>query len=65
MRYVSFRLGKDKGLVSGKAYILVIDYPEDLPRSFIVRNHGAEISRGFHTGATVGDGLHIPYGHLH
>lgn len=61
MRYAAFRLGKEKGLVAGKPYVLVVDYPEDLPRTIIVRNHGAEATRGFHTGPTLGDGLVIPY----
>ena len=63
--YASFVLGKGKGLQGGKAYVLVVDYPEDEPRSVIVRNHGAEITRGFHTGLSLGDGLEIPYVYSH
>ena len=43
------------GLVAGKAYILAVDYPEDLSRSIIVVNSGSETTNGFHTGTTVGD----------
>ena len=65
VQYVAVRLGKDKGLVAGKGYVLAIEYPEDQPRGYIVRNHGAEITRGFHTGPTLGDGLEIPYVYSH
>lgn len=57
LKYFSYRLGKGKNLEAGAAYVLEIEYPEDAPRSLIVINQGAEITRGFHTGLTIGDAL--------
>ena len=65
VQYITVRIGKGKGLVAGKPYVLAIDYPEDQPRGYIVSNQGAEITRGFHTGPTLGDGLEIPYVYSH
>ncbi len=59
--WVTFRLGRDCGLEAGAAYVLQIEYPEDAPRSMWVINTGNESVRGFHTGATVGDALHMKY----
>ncbi len=59
--YISYRLGEMKLLVPGQPYVLVVDYPEDVPRSLIVMNAGNETYRGFHTGRTVGDALHPKY----
>ena len=55
--YFGYILGAGRGLVAGKAYVLVVEYPEDAPRSMVVVNHGCETNRGFHTGRTVGDCL--------
>ncbi len=59
--YIAFRLGKFKLLSPGKDYVLVVEYPEDNPRSYVIMNGGNETSRGFHTGATTGDALHPKY----
>jgi len=59
--YVSWRVGQYKGLKAGVAYLLVIDYPEDEPRSMVVMNGGCETARGFHTGTTTGDALRARY----
>lgn len=59
--FMSFRVGKRKLLRPGAPYVLVVDYPEDSPRSMVVINTGNETSRGFHTGPTVGDALHPKY----
>ena len=61
-KYFAYQLGVGKNLVAGKGYVLSVEYPDDLPRSYIILNNGAEYTRGFHTGAdTVGDALHPPY----
>ena len=60
-KYFAYQLGKNANLAADKAYVLVIDYPEDIARSTVISNHGAEINRGFHTGNTVGDALYAPY----
>lgn len=62
-RAFAYRIGKNKGLVAGTAYVLSIEYPEDQPRTVWVVNRGAETNRGFHTGSTVGDVLHGTYVH--
>lgn len=59
--YLAFRLGKWRDLKPGAAYVLSIEYPEDQPRSYLVRSGGNESSRGFHTGTTIGDALHTKY----
>ena len=59
--YVSWRLGAGKGLVPNDPYLLVVDYPDDAPRSATVYNRGAPSRCGFHTGATFGDAIHAPY----
>jgi len=55
--YFAYRLGRNLGLVPGQAYLLRVEYPEDQSRSVIVRNYGAEITRGFHTGIALGDAM--------
>lgn len=62
-KYLAVRVGAGKGLEAKRGYILVIDYPEDVPRAITVFNLGSETKRGFHTGTAVGDGLRIPYVH--
>ncbi len=59
--FLSWRIGRYKMLKPGATYLLVIDYPEDAPRSMIVLNGGCETVRGFHTGTTVGDALRAKY----
>ena len=53
--YMGWRIGKGKGLVAGKCYLLCVDYPEDEARSFHVANWGCETVKGVATGAAVGD----------
>ena len=48
-------IGKGRGLKPGHAYLLEVEYPDDLPRSIFVANRGADLLRGFSTGAAVGD----------
>ena len=56
-----FRIGARKLLRPGAAYVLAVEYPEDAPRSMAVINTGCETSRGFHTGAALGDAMHPKY----
>lgn len=60
-KFFAYRLGKGLGLTADKGYILRLLYPEDQPRSIFIINRGCETARGFHTGRTTGDGLHVPY----
>lgn len=57
LKFFGYRIGKGKNLEANAAYVLEIEYPEDAPRSVFVVNQGAEITRGFHTGPTIGDAL--------
>jgi len=55
--YFAYRIGTGAGLVARHAYLLTIEYPEDLPRTMVTVNRGAETAHGIHTGGTVGDAL--------
>lgn len=59
--FISWRIGRHKLLRPGGAYLVVLEYPEDAPRSMVVLNGGCETARGFHTGTTVGDALRQKY----
>lgn len=59
--HFTVRMGKNKLLRPGAAYVLVVEYPEDAPRSMTVINTGNESSLGFHTGLALGDALHPKY----
>ena len=53
--YAAFRVGKAAGLVPGKAYVLEVDYPDDVPRTIILLSRGADITRTIATGKSIGD----------
>jgi hypothetical protein len=48
-------IGRAKGLKPGAAYLLEVEYPDDVPRTLFVANRGADLVRGFATGAAAGD----------
>ena len=52
---VGWVIGKGKGLRPGAAYLLELEYPDDVPRATFVANRGADHVRGFATGTTFGD----------
>ena len=52
---VAYKIGAGKGLVAGKAYVLVVEYPEDEGRQFVIINRGGEMTRTYATGQTIGD----------
>ena len=54
-RFVTYRLGAGKGLVAKQAYVLDIEYPDDIPRAMFIANRGADFVRGFATGTAIGD----------
>jgi len=60
-KYFAYRIGQGKSLKPGGAYVLLVEYPEDQPRSMFITNGGAETTLGFATGSTVGDVLHGRY----
>ena len=59
--YVSWRLGEGKSLVPKAAYLLVVEYPDDAPRTFTLGNRGTGSRTCVHTGFTIGDALNPPY----
>ncbi|MGE9266601.1 MAG: hypothetical protein ACQKBY_00785 [Verrucomicrobiales bacterium] len=61
VKYFGYLLGQGKGLQGGGHYLLEIEYPQDVPRTMMVMNRGDGMTRGFHTGATVGDALSPHY----
>ncbi len=48
-------LGRSRGLKPGAAYLLEVEYPDDVPRTIFLANRGADLVRGFSTGAATGD----------
>ena len=55
--YVSWRIGEGKGIVPNDPYLLVVDYPDDAPRSVTLFNFGIAARHGYHTGFTVGESM--------
>ena len=58
--FLDWRLGEGKGLQPDGAYVVVIEYPDDQPRAFHVRNYGNDSRRSFYTGAATGDAFEGP-----
>ena len=56
--FFAYVVGKGRGLKAGNAYVLEVTFPEDKPRAMFVLNRGCETSRGFATGAALGDVLY-------
>ena len=61
--WVDWRLGEGKGLKPNGAYVVVIEYPDDEPRAFHVRNYGNNSRRSFYTGRSNGDAFEGPIVH--
>ena len=61
--YLDWRLGEGKNLRPNGAYVVVIEYPDDEPRAFHVRNYGNNSRRSFYTGQTNGDAFEGPIVH--
>ena len=45
-KYFAYRSGQGKSLKPGSAYVLLVEYPEDRPRSLFITNGGAETTLG-------------------
>jgi hypothetical protein len=54
-RAVAYRVGAGRGLVPGRAYLLVVDYPDDGARTLTIVNRGADQTRTLATGAAMGE----------
>ena len=53
--FLKWRLGEGRGLKPYGAYVVVVEYPDDLPRDYLVRNNGNNSRRSFYTGSAIGD----------
>ena len=58
---LKWRLGEGGGVKPGGAYVVVVEYPDDLPRDYIVRDNANNSRRSFYTGAAIGDALDALY----
>ena len=58
--YLAWRLGEGKDLKPDGAYVVVIEYPDDQPRSYHIRNYGNHSRRSFYTGTANGDAYEGP-----
>lgn len=54
-RTAAWVIGQGKGLKPGAAYLLEVEYPDDVPRTIFLANRGADHVRGFATGTATGD----------
>ena len=63
--YVAWRLGEGRDVRPNAAYVVALEYPDDGPRSYLVRNNGNNSRRSFHTGAAVGDAVDALYADHH
>jgi hypothetical protein len=52
---IAYVVGAHSGLKPGAAYVLSIEYPDDVPRTIFIANRGADQVRGFATGSATGD----------
>lgn len=59
--YLAWRVGRASGIVPNDPYVLVIEYPDDAPRSATVMNFGTWTHHGFATGFAVPDSMSPPY----
>lgn len=51
----AYRLGKGKGLKANGSYVVVLEYPDDLPRNYVLHNRSTDSRRSFSTGRCLGD----------
>ncbi|MBQ3809428.1 MAG: hypothetical protein II839_01250, partial [Kiritimatiellae bacterium] len=58
---LKWRLGEGRGVKPNAAYVVVVEYPDDLPRDYIVRDNANNSRRSFYTGAAIGDALDALY----
>ncbi len=53
--FISYRLGQGKGLRANGSYVVVVEYPDDVPRNYTVFNRATDSKRSFCTGSSIGD----------
>ena len=54
---ISYRLGKGKGLKANGSYVVVLEYPDDKPRNYVMVNRSTDSHRAFSTGSNFGDAI--------
>lgn len=54
-QFFGYKIGEKKNLKPGSAYVLRVEYPEDVSRSMFIHNGGSETVSGFATGQACGD----------
>lgn len=59
--FFSYRLGKGRGLKANGSYVIVLDYPDDRPRTYLIHNRATSSRRSFCTGAALGDAWEAKY----
>ena len=52
---MGWRVGRGKGIVPSRPHLLLVEYPDDAPRSVTLMNFGNGVRHGYHTGFSVGD----------
>ena len=53
--FLAWRVGEGKGLKANGSYVIVLEYPEDVARNYIIHNRATGSKRSFSTGACTGD----------
>lgn len=53
--YISWRIGEGKGLKPNGSYVIVMEYPEDESRNYIIHNRATNSKRSFCTGKCSSD----------
>ena len=53
--FFSYRLGKGNGLRANGSYVVVLEFPDDLPRNYVLFNRATDSKRSFSTGSSLGD----------
>ena len=55
--FFKYRLGKGKGLKANGSYVVVLEYPDDLPRTYALHNRATNSRRSFYTGRSTGESV--------
>jgi hypothetical protein len=54
-KVMAWVIGRGRGLQAGRAYVLDVEYPDDVPRTIFLASRGGDVVRGFATGSALGD----------
>ena len=53
--FFKYRLGQGRGLKANGGYVVVLEYPDDVPRTYVLHNRSTNSRRSFATGRAMGD----------